>query len=71
MSPTWPRSFLFQLASAGMFKRDTFMIKQITSIYCICFDLTQALEIQDDPQCKMNTAEVRVAIFYNELLIRQ
>lgn len=45
--------------------------EQITFIYCIGFDLTQAIEIQDDPQCKMNTAEVMtVAIFYNELLIR-
>ncbi len=32
--------------------------EQITFIYCICFDLTKALGIQDDPQCKMNTAEV-------------
>lgn len=32
--------------------------EQITFIYCICFDLTQALGIQDDFQCKMNTAEV-------------
>ncbi len=32
--------------------------EQITFIYCICFDLTQTLGIQDDPQCKMNTAEV-------------
>jgi hypothetical protein len=32
--------------------------EQITFIYCICFDLTQNLGIKDDPQCKMNTAEV-------------
>ncbi len=32
--------------------------EQITFIYCICFDLTQTIGIQDDPQCKMNSAEV-------------
>ncbi len=31
---------------------------QITFIYCICFDLIRTLGIQDDPQCKMNSAEV-------------
>lgn len=69
MSLTWPRVFLFQLASAGMFKRDNVMIffpffgenmtnEEITFIYCICFDLVKNLGIQDDPQCKMNSAEI-------------
>jgi hypothetical protein len=31
---------------------------QITFIYCICFDLIKTLGIQDDSQCKMNSAEV-------------
>lgn len=31
---------------------------QITFIYCICFDLIKNLGIQDDPQCKMSSAEI-------------
>jgi IS5 family transposase len=34
------------------------MDEQIIFIYCICCDLTEALGIQDDFQCKMNSAEV-------------
>lgn len=34
------------------------MEEQIIFIYCICSDLTTSLGIQDDHQCKMNSAEV-------------
>jgi IS5 family transposase len=34
------------------------MDEQIIFIYCICSDLIASLGIQNDPQCKMNSAEV-------------
>jgi hypothetical protein len=37
---------------------ETNMDEQIIFIYCICSDLTASLGIRNDPQCKMNSAEV-------------
>lgn len=34
------------------------MVEQIIFIYCVCSDLASFLGIQDDPQCKMSSAEV-------------
>ncbi len=34
------------------------MVEQIIFIYCVCSDLAAFLGIQDDPQCKMSSAEV-------------
>lgn len=34
------------------------MNEEITFIYCICADLLDSLGIDDDPQCKMNSAEI-------------
>jgi hypothetical protein len=34
------------------------MDEEIIFIYCICVDLLNSLGISDDPQCKMNSAEI-------------
>lgn len=34
------------------------MDEEIIFIYCVCVDLLNSLGISDDPQCKMNSAEV-------------
>ena len=34
------------------------MDEKIIFIYCFCHDLLNSLGIVDDPQCKMNSAEI-------------
>ena len=34
------------------------MDTQIVAVYCICDDLLQALNHQNDPQCQMSDSEV-------------
>lgn len=48
---------IFMVFSSAILE-STMTNEQITFIYCICFDLIKNIGIQDDPQCKMNTAEV-------------
>ena len=34
------------------------MLDQIVVIYCICDEVSKALNVKDDIQCKMSSAEV-------------
>lgn len=43
------------------------MNEQIIFIYCICSDLSVSLGIRDDPQCKMNSAEVMTVAIISAL----
>lgn len=50
--------FIFKFYSEKYLLKGVFMDTKIIVIYCFCHDLLNHLNIQDDPQCKMNTAEV-------------
>ena len=44
------------------------MDEKIIFIYCICSDLAKSIGLQNDPQCKMNSAEVMTVAIVAALL---
>lgn len=43
------------------------MDREIILIYCICVDFLKLFSIKDDPQCKMNTAEIMTVVIISAL----
>lgn len=43
------------------------MTMQIIFIYCLCDDILKSMNVKDDPQCKMNSAEIMTFVIVSAL----